>query len=239
MTVTDMDTTTPLTAPATVLRPVVYDLYRNIHKGIRAELFAVTRAAGELDPSSEQDRQALAHQMRQVMTILMNHAGHEDTWVQPALDRHLPALAGRIHADHPVLEARIEGLLGRAEDNAAASTDLRWRTHQLYVETASFTSAYLTHQDFEERVVMPALEAAIGPDAVTEMDRALVASIPPDETATTLAFMIPPMNVDDRAELLGGIRAGAPAEAFEGVWRLVRSVLDRRDVDALAARLGL
>lgn len=239
MSFTDFDTTSPLTGPATALRPVVYDLYRNIHKGIRAELFTLTRAAGDLDPSSEPERRALAHHMHQVVTILVNHAGHEDTWVQPALERHLLALAERIHADHPVLEARIEDLMGRAEDNAAATTDLRWRTHQLYVETASFTSAYLSHQDFEERVVMPALEATIGAEAVIEMDRALVASIPPDEAATTLAFMIPAMNIDDRAELLADMRAGAPADVFTGVWRLVRSVLDRREVDTLAAHLGL
>ncbi len=239
MTVTDLDAKSPLTAPATPLRRVAYDLYRDIHKGIRAELFALTQAAGDLDPSSEPERRALAHQMQQVLTMLVNHAGHEDAFVQPALDRHVPAVAERIHADHPVLEARIEDLFGRAEDNAAATTDLRWRTHQLYVETASFTSAYLAHQDFEERVVMPALEAAIGPEAVVEMDRALVAAIPPEEAAATLAFMIPAMNIDDRADLLGGIRAGAPADLFVGVWSLVRSVLDPRDVDALAARLGL
>ena len=239
MTVADVHTTSPLTAPATELRPVVYDLYRNIHKGIRAELFSLTQAAGDLDPSSQPERQALARQAQQVVTMLVNHAGHEDAWVEPALERHLPDLAERIYADHPVLEARIRDLLGRAEDNAAATSDLRWRAHQLYVETASFTSSYLAHQDFEERVVMPALEAAIGPEAVIEMDRALVASIPPDEAATTLAFMIPAMNIDDRAELLGDLRAGAPADVFAGVWSLVRSLLNQRDVDALAARLGV
>ena len=28
--------------------------------------------------------------------------------------------------------------------------------------------------------------------------------------------MLPAMNLDDRAELLGGMRAGAPAEVFQG-----------------------
>ena len=47
------------------------------------------------------------------------------------------------------------------------------------------------------------------------------------------------MNIDDRADLLGGIRASAPPEVFDGACSLVRSVLDQRDVDALTARLGL
>ncbi len=51
--------------------------------------------------------------------------------------------------------------------------------------------------------------------------------------------MIPAMNIDDRTELLGGMRAGAPAEVFEGVWGLTGSVLPAADFAALGARLGL
>ena len=51
--------------------------------------------------------------------------------------------------------------------------------------------------------------------------------------------MLPAMNLDDRAELLGGMRAGAPAEVFQGVWGLAESVLDPRDLAPLAARLGV
>ena len=47
------------------------------------------------------------------------------------------------------------------------------------------------------------------------------------------------MNIDDRAELLGGMRAGAPAEVFQGVWSLVGSVLEADDLRALARRLDI
>ena len=42
----------------------------------------------------------------------------------------------------------------------------RFAVHRLYIELASFTSEYLAHQDLEERLVMPALEQAIGVEAV-------------------------------------------------------------------------
>ena len=112
-------------------------------------------------------------------------------------------------------------------------------TQQLYLELASFTGAYLQHQDLEERVVNPALEAAIGAEALLAIDAALVASIPPQEMADTLAVMLPAMNVEDRVELLAGIRADAPAEVFAGVWGLAGSVLTPADVAAVAARLGI
>ena len=58
---------------------------------------------------------------------------------------------------------------------------------------------------------MPALERAIGVEAVVAIHLAIVGSIPPDEMAETLAIMLPAMNVDDRTELLGGMQADRPA----------------------------
>jgi len=87
----------------------------------------------------------------------------------------------------------------------------------LYLDLASFVSSYLEHQDMEERVVMPALEQAIGVEAVIGIHGAILGSIPPDELMRSLALMLPAMNVDDRTELLGGMRAAAPPEAFAAV----------------------
>ena len=85
---------------------------------------------------------------------------------------------------------------------------------------------------------MPALERAIGVEAVLGIHVAILSSIPPDEMGRSLAFMLPAMNLDDRTELLAGMRMTAPPEAFDGVVGLARSVLDPADFGALAARLG-
>lgn len=213
---------------------VTHDLYRDIHKGIRSELFAVTEEAGRLDPSEGEARAALAAHVRDVVWLLVSHAEHEDAAIQPAIDDHLPALAAQIETDHATLERRLLDLASWA-DAAGGRADV----HRLYVELASFTSAYLAHQDVEERVVMPALEAAVGVPAVEAIHQAIVSSIPPDEMARSLAIMLPAMNVDDRAELLGGMQAGAPAEVFAGVWSLAGSVLPAADLSALGRRLGV
>lgn len=213
---------------------VAVDLYRDIHKGIRSELFAVTERAGNLDPADAEGRAALAAHLHGLARLLVEHAEHEDAHVQPALEAHLPALAEKIAADHHAIDARIVTLEELA-DAAAGRVEL----HRLYLEVASFAGAYLEHQDVEERVVMPALEAAIGVEATGAIHGAIVGSIPPDEMARSLAVMLPAMNVDDRAELLGGMQANAPAEVFAGVWSLAGSVLDAGDHRALARRLGL
>lgn len=57
--------------------------------------------------------------------------------------------------------------------------------------------------------------------------------------ARSLALMLPAMDLDDQAEMLGGTRAQAPVPVFEGVWSLAGSVLTPADRNALANRLEL
>ena len=106
-------------------------------------------------------------------------------------------------------------------------------------EDAPRIGAYLAHQDVEERQIMAPLEAAIGVPAVGALHGAIIASIPPDEMAAALPIMLAAMNIDNRGEVLGGMRATAPAPVFEGVYGLAASVLEPADFAALGARLGI
>jgi hypothetical protein len=216
------------------------DLYRSIHKGIRAELFAITGSAGNLDPSSDCDRAAIADHVVTVAHVLESHAHHEDAFIDPVLEQHLPDLAQEISDDHERLEAMFASVTDLAVSAVEApAADHRRLMQLLHLDLARFTSSYLAHIDLEERVVMPELERIVGVEACGALHGAIVGSIPPAEMARSLAFMLPAMNLDDRAEMLGGIRMVAPPAAFDGVFGLARSVLVPADVTALAARLGL
>lgn len=226
-------------APALTYDRVTLDLYRDIHKAIRGELFAITVDAGRTDPADTLARTALARHVDDVMVLLIEHAAHEDGPIQPVLEAHLPDLAARIEGDHATLERRIEGLRDQAAEMVDGFRgDERAALHRLYVELASFTSAYLAHQDFEERIVMPAIELAVGVPVVAEIHGAIVGPMPPDELMRSLALMLPMMNVEDRTEFFGGFAAAAPAEVVDAVWGLARTVLEPADVTALGARIG-
>jgi hypothetical protein len=219
---------------------VAMDLYRDIHKAIRAELFQVTLDAGRTDPSDATSRQALAGHVADVARLLIEHADHEDRAIQPVLERELPDMAELVETDHHDLEARIEGLRDMAATDVVspATGGERRALHRLYVELASFTSAYLSHQDSEERDIMPALQTAVGIDAVVAIHGAIVGPMPPEELARSLALMLPAMNIEDRTEFMGGMAASAPSEVVEGVWGLAASVLEPVDMRALSTRLG-
>jgi hypothetical protein len=156
------------------------------------------------------------------------------------IERYAPAQAEVIARDHPALEAQLaalEILAERATDTCP--TESRLLVHRMYLGFASFTATYLQHQEFEEFQVMPVLSEHIPADELRALDNALVASIPPDDLAMSAAIMLPAMNVEDRVELLGGIQADAPPEAFAGILGLTQSVLDPAAYAEVTARLGV
>jgi hypothetical protein len=238
MTITD---TTPITSDiGSDFRLAAVDLYRDIHKGIRAELFAITATAGSLDPADRPDRSALAAHIDQMTWVLEIHAHHEDEFIDPILRERFPALAIEVETDHTTLEARFAWLAALAHDLVdAPDVDARRIAHLLYLELSGFTSRYLRHQLLEEAEIMPALDRLLGPEGSGALHGAIVGSIAPDALARSLAFMLPAMNPADRLEMLGGIRMAAPPEAFDGVVGLARSVLEPRLYDQLATGLGL
>ena len=228
--------------PQTVgtLEAVTFNTYRDIHKGIRAELFSVVTEAGRVDPGDRTVRTEFAGHVGRVVELLVAHAEHEDAHVQPVLEAELPHLAERVPAEHAALDARLLDLRAIADEAVnAPATEQREQLYRIYIELASFASAYLAHQDYEERVIMPALERAVGVDAVIGLHQTVLANIPPDEMAHTLAVMLPAMNVDDRTDMLGAMRATAPEPVFTGVWGLAASVLTPADHAQLGARLGI
>ena len=157
-----IDTVTPSTYEL-----VAVDTYRDIHKGIRADLFDLTGSAGRIDPSCPADVADLARHVDQTVDFLVVHAGHEDTHLVPVMSELLPDLNATIQRDHAELEGRLVDLQRWARTAVSAPEgETRGEVQRLYVELASFTSAYLAHQDLEERVVAPELHRVIGADGV-------------------------------------------------------------------------
>jgi hemerythrin-like domain-containing protein len=226
-----------------VLKPfpaVVNNLYRDIHKGIRAELFDITGTAGRIDPADAQARDTFVARVTEVFTLLENHAEHEDAVLDPVLEPNLPHIAETITNAHACIEAHIVALSELLDEAVAATGTTRaQQLNRVYLELAAFTGQYLQHQDYEERVVMPTIEQELGVDTGIALHHAIVARIPPAEMAAGLAVMLPAMNIDDRVEVLGAMRENAPREVFTGVWGLASSVLTTADFAALGGRLGL
>ena len=218
---------------------VPFDLYRDVHKAIRIALFDVVADAGRLDPTDCSTRIAHAGRVRDLVRFLAFHAAHEDRELDEPIRQVLPDQADAIAAEHIALERQMEQLVQLADLAFESRDDGRAAVHDLYLDLAAFTSRYLAHQEVEERVVMPALWHALGLEPLLAIHGAILAGISPDDMAWSLSMMLPAMNIDDRTEMFGGMRAEAPPEAFAGVCALAAEVLAPVDYVALVDRLDL
>jgi len=106
MTVIDQHLPLPRGLTVEPTSTIAFDAYRDIHKGIRAELFAVTATAGNTDPSDRQGRAALSAHVFELVELLDEHAGQEDTHILPVLKEHATTLFDRNATDHVALDAR-------------------------------------------------------------------------------------------------------------------------------------
>lgn len=100
---------------------VGHGLYRNIHKALRADLFAVCVGAGTLDPSDQAGRSALATQVLSTVELLEQHGSHEDVHIQPVLESTLPHLAERVASDHVTVDAAMATLASIPPDEMTAA----------------------------------------------------------------------------------------------------------------------
>ncbi|HKO55334.1 MAG TPA: hemerythrin domain-containing protein [Thermoanaerobaculia bacterium] len=203
--------------------------YRDVHKGIRALLFDLVQKSGRLDFA---DKAAVARyraELKTAIDFLMGHAEHENRFIGPLLAEHAPELARRIGAIHEDQEHELPELLAMIDRGAA---------HGFVLELARISGELLVHMTEEEEVLMPTLWASMTDAEIIAVHEALVASIPPDEMAYALSWMLPSMNPAERAALLGGIRATAPPEVFGFVRGLAKSVLTPADDEVLERQLA-
>jgi hypothetical protein len=220
--------------------PIPFDLYREVHKGLRKALFDLTTSVGSADCQVAADREAVVAHVHRVIALLHTHHGHEDTFIQPLLDAHAPTLAAMIEDGHGEVDADIVDLELAAEKLAGTDGgDAVAAGHALYGRLALFTASYLAHMALEEGGVMEALRAAMSLGDLFDVEMTLRGSVAPPTMCDFIAVMVPAMNPAERTTMLGGMHAGAPAEVFELFRGAAEAALGADDYAALARAIGI
>lgn len=226
MTSTLLATDTP-SAPATRR----FDGFINIHKAVRAALADTLVRTGRVDVADAGDRAATVAAVRDLLALCAAHLAKEDAYIQPAMEARRPGSAAGRAAEHRAheeaflhLATAVEAFEARPSAASAAF---------LYRGLAVFTAENLLHMEQEESTDNAVLWEAYSDAELMELEGRIVGSLAPEEMALAFRVMMPALAPSERAHLLAGIRAKAPAPAFEGLLALAASVLP----EAAAARL--
>lgn len=205
------------------------DLYTEVHKGLRAALFEVSRLTGQVDWGDMDEVEDLLEAWLGLLELLRAHVAHERDIVHPLLDLRLPGVARALNADHELQEALLEDLEGHFEhllevDEAALRQAMGL---EFYRGLNSFVALYLPHLHEEETRVMPSLWAVARPDELAQALSAIIGSMSPELLLAYMDEMLPAINHHERQLLLTGLQHVAPAEVFDAVLDRAEEILSR------------
>ncbi|MBY8824686.1 hypothetical protein [Sphingomonas colocasiae] len=212
-----MLTTTSSDLPATAGR---WDIYGPVHKGLRRGHCALLQRLATTDFT--RDTTALIADLRMHLMLGETHLADEERFIHTALERHSPGAACDLERDHAhhrarftEIEAAIDALEAAADPRLA---DERGRT--LHLLFSRFVAEDLVHMAEEEESVWPRLCALFSDVELAEIEAEIVGSLPPEIAMGFMQLMVPATNAAERAALLGGMKANAPAEAYAAVYEL-------------------
>jgi len=226
------------TLPATATQR--FELYRPIHKALRAFLSDTLVAVGRMDTNDDGDVAVTLDQIRSLLAILKIHLEDENRFVHAAMEARRPGSTAHTAHDHVEHECALAVLATMVDAVArAGSAERPALALDLYARLAVFVAENLEHMHVEERDNMAVLWAEYTDRELAEIERAIVAAVPPAAMATAARWFMAGLNHAERVGWLQGIRHGAPPAVFEGLLAIARGNLSARDWTKLANALAL
>jgi hemerythrin HHE cation binding domain-containing protein len=212
--------------------PARTDFYTVVHKGLRKRLFDTVVLAGTTNYADPTDRAKLAATVAEVVTLLREHAQHEDELLHPIIAEVLPEVASTLTSEHEEHNRALDEVERAFEVAIAERTGAAG--HLAYRVLARFTAHFLAHIEEEEAGQAQVWELA-GEARLAAGMTAFKRSRTLDQNLAGWANMLPAMNPAERAAMFRSLRVGAPEAVFAAASRLAERVLDRLEEDSTAS----
>jgi hypothetical protein len=216
-----------------------YNIYNDIHKALRFFMGDTLHRAARMDAGDDADVAAGLGQVRELLAVLDGHLRHEGQFVHAAMEARRPGSSTGTEHEHGEHRAAIDALHALCTRVAATAGHVR-AVHIGHLQRALsvFIGENYVHMNQEETDNNAVLWQHYTDEELLGIEHAIVATIAPEENAALMKWMLPALNPAERANLLRGMRAHAPAPVFDGVFGMARQLLDERDGRKLALALA-
>lgn len=216
-----------------------YDLYKNIHKALRALMADTLVAVGKLDVRDAAQLSATVRQAEDLLALAQKHLEHEDDLLHPAILAAMPtaelvSVSDHVHHERTIRE--LEDILGELNGAPEASRDALCA--DLYAKLCTFVGDNLLHMRLEETVNNEALWAAYSDAEILALEERILAKVSRDEMQLSLRWMVPAMTPIERSEFVRRARATLPKQAFDNLLEYIRSLLECTEWQKLIVELG-
>ncbi|HWC63599.1 MAG TPA: hemerythrin domain-containing protein [Rhizomicrobium sp.] len=217
-----------------------FDIYRNIHMGVRALMMDTLSAVGRMDAEDEDERAPVLAQARFLLAFCRIHLEKENRFVHPAMESRAPGSTGTITADH---EHHVRAFADLEADVAAveaAPAGARAETaFLLYRKLALFVGENFVHMHAEETGNNEILWRTHCDREIVAIEQAIIAAVPAEMKGPVLRWMLPALSPQTRAQLFRLMAPTMPPEAVKGILAMLKAHLRETDWEKLNAALEL
>lgn len=177
-----------------------HDLYRPIHKGLRAAMFDTVLRVGRVDAHDDEGLAQALEQAQRLLALLASHIRHENDFVHCAIEARRPGGAAATAEEHRqhldalhALNLEVTGL------RHAPAADRAPLLHRLYRHLAQFTAEQLLHMHLEESQNNEALWTLYSDIELAALHRRLLESAEPHTLQEAQRWMALALNPQERA----------------------------------------
>jgi len=216
-----------------------FDMYAQIHKGLRSFMMHTLEKVGRMDAWDECETEEALAQLRALLGLCRVHLEKENSFVHAAMEARRPGSTARIALEHVHHLRSLEALEAAAREVArAAGAERDAAALRLYRALALFVAENFEHMHAEETGNNAVLWEDHDDAELAAIHHAIVASIAPDQAMLVGRWMLPAMTAADRAAQLAEMQLGAPPAVVAGLMAMLKERLSERDWYKLGAALG-
>lgn len=212
------------------------DLYRAVHRGLRALMLDTQWQLSRLDPLQPASRRDVLSQTRDLVRVCRVHLDDEQAVIHAAMDRRMPGATTAFDRDHLHHAAQLVRLEALAKELDVSPS--RQAHRALEHELDAFVRESLEHMHAEEELLMPLLQATHSDPELVQLHHEIVQTIAPADFRLFTRWMVQGLPASERTAWLASVKREAPETVFDDALRLAREELPEAELGPLLAGLA-
>ncbi len=226
------------------------NLFRPVHKGIRAMLYESGLQLQATDFAEVATSNAFAMRLKRdisttasncLLCLLRAHSGHEEKDIFGALRPFDPDAVKLMMGEHAEVARRVRAVSHTCDELLETTTPARRIEigDRLDLEVNDLFAYYLAHLNNEEATMVPVMWERFSDEQLRAMRDRFYDSIPLPRFEEWMRWTLPALNLSELSVLFSGLKKDRKSSRFADWVRLAHETLNPERWHALDERVGL
>lgn len=212
-----------------------FNIFNQIHKGLRAMLYNMALTIQHTDFSKEEEGRATLRKLKQVLELYSEHGQHEDVTLFPAVEGASADAVASLEAEHAKDEQLVNDLLLQIREYKTADAgDRAYIGYNIHLAFQQFVAFNLEHMCKEEQTINPLLWEQYSDDEIVGIQRNILRQVSPESNMYYTRWMLKGLNDAELSGWFHKVKETAPTEVWNGLWLLSIDELGYERTTALA-----